>query len=141
VAGGHEVVRSAAQGEVVGGGRAASGVGLQVVELQPMGFGAPTIVRGERAPALVPLPDGAPHRPRDVSRLGSGWPRRSACGAALPLLQDLEGRLDADAQELVELAGGDAMAQEGADLGELLREVVIHGDPQQVPVAGDPLTN
>jgi hypothetical protein len=70
------IVRSAAESEVVDGGRAAGGVRDDVMELEEFSLGAAALLATKRAAAPVALP----HQPFDVGRnvpgVGSGRSRR-----------------------------------------------------------------
>jgi len=75
--GGQRVVRPTTEGQIVDGVRAAAGVGLEMVELQPAAFAAALAARVDIAAASgIALPDSAAHCSRYVA------PRRR--GVVLP---------------------------------------------------------
>jgi hypothetical protein len=71
-------VLAAAQLDVLGRGRAAERVRLEVMELQEPRFAAPALAADERAAPLVPAPDGTADGCGNATRSQAQQPRPDA---------------------------------------------------------------
>ena len=69
-----EVMRTAAELDVLDAGGTAGGVWFDVMELEERALDAATVCADEGAPGLVAPPDGTAHDSGNVSRSGRGKP-------------------------------------------------------------------